>query len=627
MKFKSLFLGMLGAAVMFSCNNEIDPNPGPDGGKDVVEGLPIYATMTLNAAKAASTYAGGSDVTAQPRETTVGDVAMYIYKSDAAGFIPQCAVYLGSLPSSNKVTMRTTSGTKKIFVAANPRSNPTNTAMTDVTGLSAVSTDIPLNFLLNDTLYSTSATAFGKGSFATPAKTKADGLIVNFAMGSIYGSGLADNSAYSSSTSNPLMTNWDGPIDADDAGGSASPFDGNATFTLDGDIDSVSSESHAKNHITINVQRQYAKISLKFNPSIVKTTGVTVSVPSGLSNQAFAAAPGDKQEGRFIPWGATTNMYWSLGNIATAQVPFQQFDEYDGVTIRDVFYKLTNDSLKNAGHFNTWTQHYDNTRVFPMATLTSYPMPGLKVSDVKTNMLVTTNRTTMTPENATILGGAGSTYNYAYATENARQHPVLKDHQTYAIVGGFYQPKLVYKDYERKAVAANGIENYITADNFTWVPATADTLYYHATDQVFIVGEKTLLAYYAWVKKKQYMAGGEPGGTVFASSLNLSDFNSDVTDAINADMGNDVLYRYFEGQCWYRIFLVNTKTTPEKQVIVARNHIYDITIDKLKGPGISDPNKIIIPGEPVIEQDTYVSATITPLDWHRVEQGVEVDNK
>jgi len=621
MKFKSLFLGMLGAAALVSCNNnEIDPNPGPNPG-DVVEGLPIYATMSINAGNSkTSTYAGTSDVTASLRETQVNDVAMYIYKADASGFVPQCAVYLASIPSTNLVTMRTTSGTKKIFVAANVATNPASTAMTTTTGFNAVSSDMPLSFLLNDTLYSTGA-AFGKGSFATPAKTKADGLILNFAMGDIYGTG---DGTYSNASARALMTNWDGPVDDWDGGGSI--FDGNCTFPLQPDVDSTASETDANNHLDIYVQRQYAKVSLKFSSTIPKTGSIAITTPTDLSSQAFAAATGQPNEGRFIPWGSATNMYWSLGNIPTAQVPFQQFDSNDGTSVRDVFYKLTNDSLSNAAHFNTWTQHYDNTRVFPMATMTSYPMPGLTVSAVKTNMTTTaSNRTIMTAETAT--NPASNDYKYAYTLENARQHPVLKDHQTYVIVGGFYQPQSVTTDITRKAVIGNGTEPNTVATGFTWVPTPgADTLFYHSVDRVFLSGRTTLLAYYAWVKGHQIGAGGASSVPLPASTLTAADFNSDVTDAIKADMDAKSLFSYYEGQCWYRIYLQNEKATTAKKVIVARNHVYDVTISSIKGPGIADPNEIIKPGEPVLELDTYVSATINVLNWHRVEQGVDVDS-
>lgn len=628
MKFKSLFLTMLGAAAIVSCNNDaIDGGGNGNKNGDVVEGLPIYATMTIKAgSNNAATYAGSSDVNASTRETSVGDVAMYIYKADAAGFIPQCAVYLPNLPVTNKVTMKTTSGTKKIFVAANVLTNPESLAMTNVTGLGLVSSDMAPTFLLNDTLFSISPTAFEKGSPTTAPKTKADGLILNFAMGGLYGTGLSgtggDALSYPNATAKPLMTNWDGPTDLGGTNNLST-----CTFQLTQDVDSVLSETNATNHVVINVQREYAKVSLKFASSITKTTGVAITTPANLSTNAFAAGSGT-MEGRFFPWGAGAEMYWSLGNIPTAQLPFQQFDANTGQYIRDVFYLMKNDSLLNPAHFNAWAQHYDNTRVFPMATMNAYPTGGvLTVTNVKNNMLVANNRTLITAESAT--DPVSADYKYAYTTESAREHPVMQDHQTYLITGGFYQPKSVTTDVVRAAVATNGVSSYTKADDYSWLPTAGDTLYYHSDDKVFIVGKKTLLGYYAWAKGKQATAGDPApgGGTIPASSLNESDFNSTVVAAINADIAADKLFCYFEGQCWYRIYVTNNSAAdPAAKVIVARNHIYDVTISSIKGPGIASPDEIIKPGVPVLELDTYVSASINVLNWHKVDQSIQVDS-
>ena len=636
MKFKSLFLGMLGAAAIVSCNNDvIDSGSVGNGQNDVIEGLPMYASMSINAGGMAGTYSGTSNVGASLRETSMKDLALYIYKTDASGFIPQSAVYIPQVATGNVVTMRTTSGVKKIFAAANPASNPTTSPLVNIaqsgTNFGTTSTDLALNFSINDTLSSSSATAVAKGAFATPAKGKADGLIVHFAMGAIHGDGSVAG-GYGAATNFALMTNWDGPIDTPD-GGTATPFDGNATFTLSPDIDSVTSIGHAQNAIDINVQRQYAKISLKFDATIPRTASINVSTPSGLATNAYAAAVGQDQEGRFLPWGSATTYRWSLGNITTAQLPFQQFDGSNGDAVRDPFYESTIDSLEfgatklpNPTGFTNWTRHYDNTRVFP-STMTSYPMSGLSVTDVKTTMNTSNNYIAMTATGST--NPADAAYKYAYTTESARKHPVMKDHQTYAIVGGFYQPRKVITALTRAAIAENGTLPNTEALNYSWAPNAGDTLYYVAAERAFLSSKSALLAYYAWVKKIDIHAGGNPGGTISSTQTSPAiTYHQDVYDAIDLDAKEGRLYAYFEGQCWYRIYLQNDAATAvENKVLVARNHIYDVTITSIKGPGIADPNKIIIPGETVLELDTYVSATIKALDWHRVEQGIDVDNK
>ena len=627
MKLKSLFLCMLGAAVFVGCNNEIDgPNNGPE--PEVIEGLPIYATMTLNFKSEANTYAGSEDVIATTDEKKIADAAMYIYRVDAAGSVPQCAVYLTSVPTINTtervITMKTTSGRKKIFVTVNTKSNPAGLSMTTTTGFNAVSElmDPSTSFpVLNNALYSSGASVVL--SPMTPSKSRADGLIRNLAMNDLYGTGAGTYSG--SSSSGQLMSNWDGPSDV--AASPGTVFVNTCEYTLAADVDSVSSQNHATNKVIIRVQRAFAKVSLKFKSTIEGTAGVVPARPAGLSSKVITAAKDQTYEGKFYVWGNGVNAFWSLGNIPTATLPFQQ---YNNGSVRDVYSDLKDDSLKNPAHFTAWTQHYDNNRVFPMSGLTKYPAENtsiLSVTNVKANMTTTGNYTNLTA--GTALQGA---YNYAYTTENARQAPVLKDHQSYVIVGGFYQPKNVITSVIRAAVASNDPTYELNngGAEFSWIPNNGDTLYYVADDKVFIVGKLNLLGYYAWAPSQRHdrTAGGSPGGTIPASTLPITAFNQDVADEINKDIDAEVLASYFEGQCWYRIYMINEGAAAQNdKVIVARNHIYDIQITALKGPGIANPDKIIIPGEPVIEPDTYVTAEIVILNWHKVGQDAEGENK
>ena len=630
MKLKSLFLCMLGAAVFVGCNNEIDgPANGQDVPGEVIEGLPIYATMTLNFSTDGKTYAGSTEIDASTDEQKVMDAAMYIYRVDNIGSVPQCAVYLTNA-TSKIITMKTTSGKKKFFVAVNPKSNPSGIEMTKTTGFNTVSInmDPALTFpVLNNVLYST-----GGGAVVltpvTPAKTKADGLIKNLAMNETYGNGGGSYPA-GNSTYGMLMTNWDGPSDV--AGSSV--FTSNCERTLDADVDSITSLNHATNKVIIHVQRAFAKVSLKFKSTIEGNAATVPARPAGLSTKVITAAAGTTFEGKFYPWGSGANGYWSLGNIPTATLPFQQFASG---SIRDMYSTFSNDSVNantnTAAQFNTWTQRYDNTRVLPMASLSQYPVHNtaiLSVSNVKTTMMTAGNYTNLT------LGTAlQSAYSYAYTTESAREAPVLKDHQSYVIVGGFYQPRNVITKVTRAAVSTNDpiFEYNNNGAEFSWIPNTNDTLYFVADDKVFIVGKLNLLGYYAWATSQAWDrgAGGNPpgGGTIDANTLSPSAFSQDVATAINNDIAADILASYFEGQCWYRIYMVNNSAVSQNdKVIVARNHIYDIQITALKGPGLDDPNNIIIPGEPVIEPDTYVTAEIQILKWHLVGQDAEGENK
>ncbi|MDR1224687.1 MAG: Mfa1 family fimbria major subunit [Tannerella sp.] len=661
MKFKSLFLTMLGAAAIVSCNNDaIDGGGNGNGNGEVIEGLPIYATMTFKLGKA-GTYAGASDVASSPHESTLKDAAVYIYKSDASGATPQCAVFITSLGQTgqngdgNTVTLRTTSGSKKIFVAANVKQNPATTDMVSLTGLGVVSADwTTLVADLNKTLYSTpsafTVTAPGSPVYTDPA----DGLIKNLAMSDLYGTG-AGTYTTGSPTPGPnaaFMTNWDGPDDVGTGTGTATPHVGTASITLVPDIDSISSRptgpvDNNKNQFDINVQRAYAKVSLKFG---FTATGATAPnfLSSVLTNKWYIAAAGSQNEGRFFPWGQNTDARWSLGNIPTAELPFQQY--VNGVA-QDMFYTETTDSIQPA-QLTNWFLHYDNTRVFPFSsTITTYPNKNqINVQNTRDTMLKATNYQIFTADNSV----NQADYQYAYTTENARLDPVKQDHATYVIFGGFYQPKSVLTNIIRSNVATNnpilGFNGAVLTGNegagvsvpgtpYSWQPTSAtDTLYYIADDKIFISGKDNLMAYYAWASTQQVnrtagdaWAALNPNQPITAAAVYGTDglaFGADVANAINLEIDAKVLYAYVQGQCFYRIFIQNdASATSADRVSVLRNHIYDINITSIKGPGIADPNRILVPGTSVLEQDTYVSATINVLNWHKVDQDKDVDNE
>ncbi len=668
MKFKSLFLGMLGAAALVSCNNDAIEN-GPvnpnEGNPTVKEGIPIHATMTFKLGGGPATYAGTSAVNSSANESQLKDAAVYIYKSDAAGMTPQCAVYLSSLSNTasapakngdyNTVTLKTTSGSKKIFVAANIKQHPyTTTAnMVSITNLGVVSDTLkPLFPALNATLYSISATGFSTTAPATALFADwSDGLIKNLAMNDLYGTGVGTYTG--AGTYAPFMTNWDGPVDV--AGSSSN--NGSADFVLVADVDSAASipsglggtptYDASKNQFNVYVQRAYAKVSLKFG--FAGTTASAPATPANLVGKHYTAAAGSAIEGRFFPWGSGANAQWSLGNIINGEYPFQTYD--NGVVV-DPYFGLTTDSIHQPA---TWFLHYDNTRVFPFsATINTYPNAGITVSNTKSTMLAPTN-------NQSFTGDAEATqtnYNYAYATENARAGAgtPVHDFSAYVIAGGFYQPKTVLTSINRANVASNdpiygfngasltGVTSgSVSGPDFSWVPSANDTLYYVADDKIFIVGRANLMAYYAWAPTQKFNAtagdawlAANPGQPITAAAVysfapgNGNEFGTAVGNAISkdADKKNQVLFAYFEGQCFYRVFVKDTgAASAGSKVAVLRNHIYDVNITAIKGPGIDDPNVILVPGLPVLEQDTYVSVTINVLQWHKVNQNEELDNK
>ena len=120
----------------------------------------------------------------------------------------------------------------------------------------------------------------------------------------------------------------------------------------------------------------------------------------------------------------------------------------------------------------------------------------------------------------------------------------------------------------------------------------------------------TMQGYFAWEKRFEQGAPAD-----------FSAFTSLTTDAIALARSAKTLIAYYGGQCWYRIFVrdVNSGVNDERNV-VRRNHIYSVNIIEIRGPGIGDPNEILKPGVPIEELDTYVTADITILPWHMVDQ-------
>ncbi|MDR1115027.1 MAG: fimbria major subunit [Tannerella sp.] len=616
MKFKFLLLSMLGAAAVISCNNESVIDGDKPGGGTVKEGVPVYASFDFRLSSDPglrsnpTTYAGEEEVTSTLEEAQVANAAMFVYKFDGASTSPEFAIYVSGLSTAasgtgTKITMKATSGQKKIFLACNAgRVTGTPTSMLNgVTALETSSTVWGTSYTdLNKTL---DAASGGGWAVNTPASggfgTKAEGLIKALARDALYG---AATPTYSG-TNFMLMTNWDGPNDV--STGSAD-FYSTCLFTLTADVDSLTSAGgtptntpsagevlNATNSFNINVQRAFAKVTLKMG--VTATT--QVSPGPGFTANGYKGAVGEDQEGEFHPWtGSGTTAMWSLGNIPKATLPFQQ---YVGSSVRDMYYLSTDDSATVSSNYTNWTNHYDNSRVFPLS-MGSYPLIGLTVTQVKDVMVAAGNNTGLD--------------GYAYTTESARQHPVLQSQTPYVIIGGRYHPKRVLTAVSRANVST-APPTLTYSDNYSWSPVGTDTLYYVASDKVFIAGKNLLLRYYAWQK------GFEPN----ANQTGLdTDFGTPTILAINNAKDSGDLLAYYEAQCWYRVTVQDPGATPENRVMVRRNHIYDVNISKINGPGIADPNDILT-DKPVLELDTYVTASIYVLPWHRVKQNVEVDQK
>ena len=645
MKFKVFLFGMIAAALMMSCNNETVY--GPDA-KNPVIGESTSATINLNF-KNAKTYAGEEESPATGYEIAVRDAAVYIYKWDGANMEPEAMAYVananmpigGATVSGNRaVTLMVKNGEKKIFVALNigntttPLLDNNGGVFTFIarpdTGIAYTSTTFSA---LNNILYSTAASITTTDpSIATPGfNGNGNGLIQTLAAGSIVSS---NGVLYSTSTPGTagdgafcLMTNWDGPVDKADGTAGTYIYTSDCKFFLLPNISAADSKTGPDNNFEIGVQRAYAKISLR-----ITADGAGVNTGAGYVGP-YTSSESDGSQGQFTPWkntAATPQNIWALGGINKRTYPFQLFAGTQSAVASPNYALATGDVIDttNPANSDAWYDSYDNTRVFGSSAKV-YGLPANTVTNVRDNVRTAGNSLALSPADGTI-----STMLFAMCTENGTEFPQLHDRSTFAIVGGVYAPKNVLTGIQNPAVTTNPAEkgwngaapvvnasstgydvNTYYALNYSAVGM--DTLYYLVSEKVFIHGRDNLIKYYAWELKKD-KDEADP----------VTNLSTDVADAINTANANGSLLGYYQGNCFYRVWIKDptaaATSSLQDEVLVRRNHIYDVNINKIKGPGIADPNSIIVPGVEVPELDTFVTVEIKILDWHVVRQEQDV---
>ena len=635
MKLKLFFLGMFAAAAFISCNNEID-GIGPDDPNFIGEST--NATFSLDFNKA-NTYAGEDVIGATGYETSVNDASVFVYKWDGANMTPEAMAYLpvGNLGvSPHTLTLMVKNGEKKIFVAVNtgnqaksllPRALTTAAFTTTVIDTGVISNT--LFTVLNRYLESTTAGVDTTSTLTTPVGTKGNsaGIIKTMAGGSIVSANgtLYSNVAVGATAPGAfcLMTNWDGP---DDVGlGSAPLYQSNCWIKLEPNVSAAQSKSSTStNFLRIGVQRAYAKISLRITAD--NNTVNTLSTYKG----PYYSSEEDGSKGRFAPWQVSGDNVWALGGINKRTYPFQSI----GGTLKAIaspnFLLSTGDTIITTTPFTSatslrWFDSYDNTRVFGNA---DYLSSANTVGNVRTSMTGAGNNLPLSSAD-----GANANLLFAMCTENGTAYPQLHDRGTYVIVGGVYSPKNVLTSLLRAGVTTNapdkGWNNAaavagVTSTGFDINPYTNpaytvgvnDTLYYLVAEKVFIHGLDNLAKFIAWEMQ------------IDKDNATPTSTDTAIAARINAYRNAETMLSYYQGNCFYRVWVRDTKaaqtSSAHDDVLVRRNHVYDININKIKGPGIADPNKIIVPGTPIPDLDTFVTAEITILDWHKVSQDQNV---
>ncbi|HCC50877.1 MAG TPA: hypothetical protein DEQ30_01535, partial [Porphyromonadaceae bacterium] len=613
MKFKSLFLTMLGAAAIVSCNNDVigPDGGGPNGGPDTpLEGVDTYATIGLR--KSPITYAGDTVISATTIEQNVVDAAMYVYRWDGANMTAEAMAYLpkANLTSppdlvADHMTVKVKSGTKKIFMALNIANGSAADPLLPVDDFttSVIDTGVPYTTqftVLNNILESTTA-AYEVTSSPTVAVSTtagelrtAKGLIQTLAGGSINtAKGVLYSTQSLDSDAAFFMSNWDGPKDSI-TGTIPSAYTSDCLFVLLPNISAKNSKTTGDNHFIIGVQRAVAKVSLRITAAGA-TSSSTATAPYYTSEE-------DGSKGHFKPWteGVSGPAIWTLGGINKRTTPFQTF----GGTSSAV--ASPNYSLADTVHFSAikgsevadavsiaWYSSYDNTRVY--GTGHKYGTKLNTVDNVETAMKAAGNYLPLSTPDAD--GSTAKPFNTAFCTENGTAFPQWQSKGTYVIVGGEYTPKNVLTGINKPSVTTNPAEkgwngsapvaneantgyDANTYPALSYETAGMDTLYYLVANKVFIHGSANLKKYYAWELK-------------YDKDVDDPSSSSIVTNQINDAIDEGLMLAYSKARCFYRVWIKDPNaavtSTYEDEVAVRRNHVYDINISKIKGPGIDDP--------------------------------------
>ena len=633
MKLKLFFLGMFAAAAFVSCNNEID-GPDVNDGSNVF-GESTSATFSLNF-NGASTYAGDDVIPSNPDpnyESTVNDASVFVYKFDGANITPEAMAYLPVLNLGNPrhLTLMVKNGEKKIFVAVNTANTSKSLLPRVLTSAGFMSTLLIDTGIVHNSLFSVmnrylESTATGvdtTNTLTAPQGIEGNsaGMIRTMAGGSIVSSAGVLYSTQTSPTGFCLMTNWDGPNDTGIS--PTAPNNSNCWIKLEPNVTAAQSKVNTStNFIRIGVQRAYAKISLRITADhngVNSTTGYT---------GPYFSSEEDGSKGRFTAWQVSGSNIWALGGINKRTYPFQTFGGTQNAVASPNFLLSQQDSILTVAPATSsrWYDSYDNTRVF--GTGKKYFTDDNTVANVKGAMETAGNNLALSPADGVI-----NTLRFAMSTENGTEFPQIQDRGTYVVVGGVYTAKNVLTSLIQAGVTTNapdkgwnniaavtGVTNtgfdVSTYTNPTYTTGVNDTLYYLVAEKIFIHGLDNLAKYIAW---ELQLLKDEPAPTAT---------NPTIAARINLYRAAETMLAYWQGNCFYRVWVrdVDAKLTssPHDEYLVRRNHVYEININKIKGPGIADPNKIIIPKKPLPDLDTFVTAEIKILDWHKVSQAQDV---
>jgi hypothetical protein len=387
-----------------------------------------------------------------------------------------------------------------------------------------------------------------------------------------------------------LMSNWDGPDDKTNAT-PGTDYSSTCRFNLKPGITAEASRDAAatiaQNAIKINIQRAIAKVSV-----LAITSSVQSSAGTGTSRGSF-----------------TPDARWALGNINTSTYPFQVWEGSGSSAVL----KSTrfNDSLAILPITNNPNFQFkmDNSRW--AGSNTAYVSQTLTAANVRTAINSSSNGN---QEFTT------SSDNFALITENNNEN-TFTHYSSFVTFAGVYTPSSYIK-----TVSNLGTYTAETATP-TYSNGPLDTMYFVSTfanNGLFFHGLQALAEYV-----KYNLKINDGGNTPPLSDQTTIAYINNLKNHVQG--GQAPLQAYHKGVCFYRVWISDNKATSAANIMsVRRNHAYRISIKKINGPGIGDPNDVIpdpYSPIPIEEADTYVTASVQIMNWHLINQNEEIGLK
>lgn len=107
-----------------------------------------------------------------------------------------------------------------------------------------------------------------------------------------------------------------------------------------------------------------------------------------------------------------------------------------------------------------------------------------------------------------------------------------------------------------------------------------------------------------------------------------SDGTTDKTSDLNNSLEVNKVKIWKDGKGYYYTTIAHLATSGLGQYGIVRNHVYQISINSIKGlpTPVPDPDKPIIPDTPA-DEDSYMYASVKILSWRVVKSGADFEGK